>query len=593
LALPSRALAATETLEIADRSFAATDTPPDGGSDWTPVTLPADMSAEELPRNAHIWYRLDVNLTAAPTEITAVYIPHISMNVALFVNEQPIGDSSEAAAYEKMNWNTPQYFELSPRQLHEGLNRIYVRLYPATDNESQLSRVTIGPAAELVSAYRARFFFQVIGPFVVTVLDACIGIFMLALWLRQRHEMTFGWFGLVCLIWAARNAHFFVRDPHIPAGLWFALSHASVAWLVFALTVFIFRFVGRRHSRVENSLALYAALSTVALLLTAGEPSALAVQTLFFLSLLPIGVGVVGYLTWVAWRTREPGVVGLSMGAFVCLAFGGVDFYSLVFSFSHAAPIYIMPYGSLAMIATACASVASRIVNSRREIEALSSAFDTRVAGHQAELERTYAVAAQRGRSAAVAEERQRIMRDMHDDLGVRLMSSIPLARQGALAPEQFVDVLRDCLDSLRLSIDSLKPLGNDLNAVLGNLRHRLESRVVAAGLRFEWGVQDLPHHPKMTAEVVLQITRVVQEAIVNVLRHAQAQRLRVSACFDETEEAIEICVADDGRGFDTNARPTGEGLMSMAARARSIGGEIAFTSAPGDTQVRLTCRLM
>jgi signal transduction histidine kinase len=75
----------------------------------------------------------------------------------------------------------------------------------------------------------------------------------------------------------------------------------------------------------------------------------------------------------------------------------------------------------------------------------------------------------------------------MHDGLGSNLMSALVLAEQGRLSRDAVAGLLRECLDDLRLVIDSLEPIGNDLVTLLALLRHRLARR--PGGGRAEPGV--------------------------------------------------------------------------------------------------------
>ena len=69
-------------------------------------------------------------------------------------------------------------------------------------------------------------------------------------------------------------------------------------------------------------------------------------------------------------------------------------------------------------------------------------------------------------------------MADMHDGIGGQLISKLSLVENGEASKEQVAAALRECIDDLRLAIDSLEPAGDDLLPVLGNLRYRLEPRL-------------------------------------------------------------------------------------------------------------------
>jgi glucose-6-phosphate-specific signal transduction histidine kinase len=79
----------------------------------------------------------------------------------------------------------------------------------------------------------------------------------------------------------------------------------------------------------------------------------------------------------------------------------------------------------------------------------------------------------------------------------------------------------------LRLTIDSLEPTDDDLLALLGNLRYRLEPRLKKCGIELDWQVQDVPKLACLDPKNVLHILRILQEGFTNILKHAHASMLQ------------------------------------------------------------------
>jgi signal transduction histidine kinase len=116
-----------------------------------------------------------------------------------------------------------------------------------------------------------------------------------------------------------------------------------------------------------------------------------------------------------------------------------------------------------------------------------------------------------------------------------------------------------------------------------------LRPRLAAAGLSLEWSVEDLPRDPRLTPEVILQVMRIVQEALSNVIKRPDARRLGVAACYDADAEPIRLQIKDDGRGFNRPQPSGGDGLASMAARAERSGARLDIISASqAGTDLRL-----
>ena len=190
-------------------------------------------------------------------------------------------------------------------------------------------------------------------------------------------------------------------------------------------------------------------------------------------------------------------------------------------------------------------------------------------------------------------DERTRLARDLHDELGA-LLTSAKLdaarikSRLGATAPEaqerlgHLVDMLNAGIALKRRIIEDLRPsaLSNlGLVATLDILTREFAERSgVAVHCNFE------PIELNPAAELV--VYRLVQEAITNLSKYAQASNLWVDLAIRGGQ--VEISVRDDGVGFDPSLpRTSSHGLMGMRFRIEAVGGTLAVASAPGQgTQI-------
>jgi signal transduction histidine kinase len=143
---------------------------------------------------------------------------------------------------------------------------------------------------------------------------------------------------------------------------------------------------------------------------------------------------------------------------------------------------------------------------------------------------------------------------------------------------------LREALDTLRLTIDSLEPSDNDLLTLLGNLRYRLAGRLKRQGIALDWQVHDVPQLDSLTPQNVLHILRILQEALTNVLKHAHAHRIAVETGIIGPEVFIRI--SDDGRGFAGDRQ--GRGLANMQMRAQALGGRLDIQPSSAGTTLIL-----
>lgn len=188
-------------------------------------------------------------------------------------------------------------------------------------------------------------------------------------------------------------------------------------------------------------------------------------------------------------------------------------------------------------------------------------------------------------RQQDLLQERQRMTQDLHDGLGSTLVSTLMALEAGRLPHTAVPAILRDCVDDLRIVIDSMELEEQDLMVVMGTIRHRLGSRLQMAGLNLQWEIEDLPPLPWLGPSQALQIMRIVQEALINALKHAQASTVQLSTRNLPNHDGsprIAIVVHDDGIGFDPTRQADGRGLKNMSLRAQQLGAELHIDASPG-----------
>jgi signal transduction histidine kinase len=179
-----------------------------------------------------------------------------------------------------------------------------------------------------------------------------------------------------------------------------------------------------------------------------------------------------------------------------------------------------------------------------------------------------------------LAEERERIMRDMHDGVGGSLIRLIAMLKQNTVRDRQLKAHLQSALDDLRMMIDSLEEFDHDVGAVLGVFRHRVEPQLQSTGIQLEWYVSDLSPLPSFGPQQVLHLLRILQELVTNTIKHAYASKISISATsIDGDTDEILLRYSDDGIGFP-DEYSAGRGLKHMRFRAREAGFELVYPEA-------------
>jgi two-component system sensor histidine kinase UhpB len=187
--------------------------------------------------------------------------------------------------------------------------------------------------------------------------------------------------------------------------------------------------------------------------------------------------------------------------------------------------------------------------------------------------------------------ERRRIAQELHDEVGQSMTAILLVLKRAAdeaaepLRGElhQAQEITRESLDEVRRLVRRLRPgVLDDLGLVsaLTSLTHDFATHT---GLRVRRRFD--PALPALERETELVLYRVAQESLTNVARHADAELVEVS--LRHADDAVELCVTDDGRGIEAVCE--GAGIRGMRERALLVGADLDIAGAAGSgTRVRL-----
>jgi signal transduction histidine kinase len=559
--------------------------PPADSAPWKFQPLPDNWDVEHPHSFGYAWYRLRFDLPFQPEQPYAAYLSAFRNDGRIWVNGVYTGRTVPCA----MPWSgPPQIFTIPPTLLHAGPNTIDLRLFVqqgdggTASGQGGVSPVIIGDERSVRPQYELELYFRETGPEFSGILSAVLGLFMLSLWVQRRQETMYGYFGLVALLWAASTLYDFVSNPPIPIPEWLTVMYSLDHVLPVLLFVFALRYAGWRWPRIERWLWIYAVVS-IPMIYVEQHYSDGAIVWRF--TYYPI---IFGYLAILAIAAqRRPAVERVLLTLAVLLqAFAHI--YQLVSAeFLSELGVYLLwSYSTLPLYVAIGWSLVDRFARSLGAFEDLNAGLELRIEQKRSELEGNYQLIQRMEQERAIAGERKRIMSDMHDGVGGQLISTLSMVEQGDVTVADVATALRECIDDLRLTIDSLEPTENDLLPVLGNFRYRIEQRLKGRGIELDWQVNELPRFSNLTAQSVLHVLRILQEAFANVLKHAQASAVKVTTGVDASGGNAYIRLHDNGIGFVGDR--AGYGLRNMRQRARMLGGDLDIQSSSVGTTLNL-----
>lgn len=572
--------ARAQSLTELDWTPTAVGKPPAADATWTRLALPLRWTTAESTPLQGLALRLRFNLDQPPKEAWAVLIGHATPGGSVSVNGRFIGAVRMADEQTHVRWRRPHLLAIDPELLVAGQNELLIQTAYRSGTHA-VAGVEVGTLAVMQAQYERMFFASTILPWIGGTLAGVITLLFGVLWLR-RPDRLLALLTIAGALWMARSLFFIAETMPIEARFWMALVYyGSSGGFAAVMTLALLRLSGRVERRDDISTVGFALFGPLLLIVTA-QYAAPYLDQLWIPCL--VLMAALGYAFALVNRSQQKESPHLVLLAAVLVALGAAihDYLLTRAMLSGGSSLALHWAGPLLLVALATPLV-DRFVRVLREAESARAELETRVREREQLLKRNYERLRESERLQVQAQERQRIMQDMHDGLGSQLLSSLMLVERGAVSQQQIVQILRESIDDMRLAIDALAVEDAGLLSALGNLRFRMEPRMRAAGIELMWVARGLPEEIDINPDAVLPILRIVQEALTNALKHSRARQAQVTIAIQHEGESdwLVVKVADNGRGI-VEERASGRGLLNMRNRASRIGANLKLETVPG-----------
>ena len=564
---------------------------------WKSVSLPSTFKREVLPPAEQVgqtltdWYRLDLSHFNAKQEPQYLYIPRWKTigQLAVYSDNRLLYASQGSMTLN--GYNHPLLIPLNAAVDEPPPKTVTLRIDHLRNTGSALSTVWVGSVEALAWRYKMRQLVQTQLPFIGRGAFLAVGFFALAIWIKMRRDSLY-------LIFFATSMMAFLRMLHYHVGggflllsdEWFEwIKTCSLIWLV----IFCHCMMERLHQNPMRNMTRFLVwsallwsgvstpglgiLPTLTLLTPVVNILMVPIAALIFYDALRKGFRQSSHETWL--------VAGWLLFATLCCI------YDLLLQTNWVSPegIYTNPYAIVGVFGIALYIMYGRYIGAMENIEKANLHLAQRLSIREAELTASHARLRDIEKIQMLSEERQRLTQDMHDGLGSSLVTALRAVEGGGMTQALLGDILKACIDDLKLTIDSMEPVEADLLLLLATFRFRLGPRLKAAGVRLNWEVQEIPRLSWLNPRSGLHILRIFQEAFANILKHTRATEVHVRTGLQWPH--VVVSIQDNGAGFDYEAvrlSPKGRGLNNQMRRAQAINGSVQWTSGPEGTQFKL-----
>lgn len=547
----------------------------------------------------HVNYRILLPANARGSEAgeLALCVPRWSSNATVWLNGQKLLDHDNANGHLAVKeLNRAAYLPLPPG-LPAGERRLDIRLRVVPGTFPGLSEIWLGDSHTVnrkCNALQDTNMGSRIGGLYLMIFLTLMAI---AIAFYQADEISRG-FSMLGIFWCLHSMVLLDWIPHTEDTTWLALLHTTRPAQAIAALWVALRLTGKDQRRLKWCIATVSVVGYAIFPFLSIENWNLWL-VLMGACLLPLVI-----VTWLKLVWHSARSVYLSDFTFtVAMFFGiGVNLMDIarnrgILPYSAMSLTYlVVPVLSLAigfLVLERLQGFISRQKESARILEQKLNA-------QKVELAASHRALQEQREKNLLSEERQRMVRDMHDGLGTQLVSASALLKSRAqqdARSEELSELIDHALLDLRSLLDVFSSTAQNhhddddtVSLLLSMLRHRLSPVFRAQGIHLDWDAQPLPPQFLPEDRQRLQLLRLLQEACANIIKHAQAKTVTLSTAVNQNTIVIEV--QDDGQGIDkaraqSNQR-AGHGMNNMSARATKLGAELVIESTPKGTCVRL-----
>ncbi len=490
---------------------------------------------------------------------SAFYLWRYSMNARIYLNGTLVagGDSLNPVA---RNLHRPLLARLDSSLLRNELNEIVVELR-VVPGYGYLLPPALGDYELLLVEYKARYFNQITLSWIILGITLIIALLGFSLWMFDRNNKSYLYFSLAATSWTVYSINPVIQDLSVSIEVWQWLLHTGIDVFSVMFVFFNHRYFKLTRYRTEIASLVYLVCASTVYALLPMEAFA-QTSTLVHLGAFACWLYCIGTTLWLAWRVKRKDALVFSLTYAVIF---GLGVHDALLNTSVSESLWLSHFFALNLGAPlVLLSVAVQLIWQLRRATVFT---ETSLRDATAKLEESFNLREKLERESAASEERARIYRDLHDDVGAKLLDLVYLATD-----EKQAEIAREAIQDIR-SIASI-PVEN--TALLSDwiARTRLESmqRIQKHGLNLDWPIVTSEH--LLTSRQNYHLTHIVRELISNTLKHADAKNIWITIV---AADRLTMEFVDDGRGLEDKKEGAGSGMAGIKRRLNELQGTVEW----------------
>lgn len=521
-------------------------TPPVGRDGWRAITLPRSWARDEQHSSdtRTAWYRIPLPINAAEHGWDHLLMLRHMMNVELWLDTQFIGSggpvSAPVGARLQRNWNRPVLWTIPPSAFATSTQQyLYVRLISEPDF-GVMSPVILGTEESLLPWYRINYFVQITVVKISLMALFFIGFLSLFVWIKTRQR---SWFlsTMMSVCWSIPLLYIVL--PFAPFGefIFLRLTHWGVTAGACCLLAFIHSYyldTPAHKQRLFVAIAVVeAALLTLApdsQVVNIGNGGQLVCQFLFVILIVQL----------LRSPLRKSGAVISLVVGLVIMLLAALHDVTLVASstgnrwrwdtplsyITQPIILLILAWNGVAVFVNGV----SKLAHANQLLQRRLDASETRIRQIFSEQETIE-------REIRIEAERELVYRDLHDDLGARLLSLVYQSERGAAQ-----DLARTALQDLRDIVSRVLSDEQCMSAVLADCMTEQLNRATALNKTLDWEIDSALDDIQCPSSMTLALRLLLRELVGGCLRLEEVDSVELDLTSDAKTSALVISIKLD-----------------------------------------------
>lgn len=498
----------------------------------------------------------------------------------------------------------PVIYTLPESLMRRGENRYSIVIKRNLRGPFVFPDFAVGPARLIIAPSQFRHLMTVEIALIGIVVMSFTALLALSVSWPQGERRRNVYFVLMLALSAAVSTMFMFSSAQKYEVTWLVASSILVAAQAISVILYVVHDIN--HSRIVNPKSIAAVVIILAMVAMSAaitqyrgiNPNYHLFILMISCRLFSVGIGALAALL-LAFEIARSGGLRIAERFILIMWFiatsldqGHPGLFAVFTPFVPGLPLSLQwtpILGSLTGLAKV-ASLARQAGEARRTVLSANTKLQEALSLREAQLTASQQEREQILSRQVMLDERQRIVRDMHDGIGGQLVGLMMQVRGGEYEPKHLEQSLQSSIADLRLIVDSMDTAEEGLAEAFRAFEHRVRPQIEAAGMEFSFAHHLPESTPSLAPRQTLQVLRILQEAVTNCLRHSGGNKVQVSSGLDPLGQ-LRAVVEDNGKGLP-ETMSGGRGLTSMKSRATALSGTLDLTSSRAGTKIILTVPL-